>query len=123
MNERFDLNDYMIAWTPTSLRGGPSNTQGQMRVGPWPDQTRWSISFKSTSGCCFYKFRDMTPEDQALALLGLAFAIACDDVPVSMILAEFSKIRVWREMPVLLPDGRYDRAFIDANPDWNPHNP
>ena len=67
----------------------------------------------------------MRPRDKEIALLGLAFQIVADGVPVDDVLREFARIPEWKNMGVLLPSGWWERAFLqdaDRN-DWSPHNP
>ena len=44
------------------------NTGGDVRVGPWPDQTGWSDDYELTGGACYRHWHEMIPEAQALAL-------------------------------------------------------
>ena len=69
------------------------------------------------------RFGDMNREQQTQALLNLAAHLMFNGIPPTEVLREFSKIETWREMAVLLPSGRWDRAFLTDSPDWNPHNP
>lgn len=65
-------------------------------LGPWPDTSGWSDRYQGTSGCCFAYFK---------------------------VLSRDEKVRLWRDMGVLLPQGPQERAFISGRIDWNPHNP
>ena len=106
----------MIAWdvSPRTPR---------VVVVPWPDDTRRSDQYKLTTGYCNIFFRDLSESQQAQALLNLAAQLMFNGVPPHDILQEFAKIRIWREMGVILPSGDFPRAFIRDNIKFNPHNP
>ena len=112
--ETFPDDGYMIAW---------STNPGKVKVGPWPDHRRWSSEYQCTSGCCYSAFKRVSETDQAQALLNLAAGLMFQGISPDDILREFSQIRIWRDMSVLLPLGRMDRAFIAGRTDWSPHNP
>ena len=113
----FDNNNYMIVWTAAG--SGPAC----LEVGPWPDRTCWARSFTSSTGCCDAEFEQMSGTDQAQALLNLAAQLMFQGCEPTDVLNKFARISVWRDMSVLLPSGRCDRAFIAGNMNWNPHNP
>jgi hypothetical protein len=59
------IDNWMVAWNPADrplLRSAgveplshprSAGTQpGAVKVGPWPDVTRWSDAYDSTTGCC-----------------------------------------------------------------------
>ena len=113
---------WMVAWN--SCHGDNTRWPTGVAVGPWPDKTNWSQRYLSTSGCCYSTFKDLSRRDKEIALLGLAFQIAANGIPPRDVLREFARIPEWRDMGVLLPDGRYERAFL-PDPDridWSPHN-
>ena len=123
MMESYNANDYMVAWTPSEMAPVPECKLPAIRVGPWPDETRWSNTYDLTSGCCFADYHDWDEQKQAQALVNLAMTIAADGVPVADILSEFQKIRVWRHMGLLLPDGFHEHAFLLTDTvTFNPHN-
>ena len=115
--EIYEHDNYMIAWNydpPT------------VKVGPWPDLTGWSERYFSTSGCCYGSFLGASRNEQAQWLQGIALDLLFDGHSRSEVLREFSKIRVWREMGILLPPGYYERAHLlddQGNLRWSPHNP
>ena len=93
-------NDYMIAW----------DTKKSVKVGPWPDKPGgWSAGYSSTSGCCYAHYSNLPESEQATRLVYLAAQIMFEGVPPEDVLREFYQIRVWREMPDLLPSGMFDR--------------
>ena len=106
---------YMIAWDWAD----PPHVE----VGPWPDLTGWSDAYNLTTGHCNAAFQQMSESQQAQALLNLAASLMFEGVSPQDILQEFSKIDVWRDMSVLLPQGRLARAFMPEKVNWNPHNP
>ena len=106
---------FMVAW---NIEPVPC-----IEVGPWPDRTRWSDRYRSTSGCCNMPFLNSPPAERAQVLLNLAAGLMFDGIPPEDVLREFAKVSLWRDMSVMLPGGRYERAFIAGRDDWNPHNP
>lgn len=117
--ESYDADNYMVAWDAPF--GG--TTPRQVEVGEWPDQTGWSDAYELTTGFCDSFFHELSEEEQAQALLNLAADMMFDGLAAQDVLREFSKIRAWREMGVLLPAGHYSRAFLPGSGDWNPYNP
>ena len=103
----------MIAW---------DRDQGTVKVGPHPDTTGWSNEYSRTVGCCFNEVQNMEDQELAKALLGEAIYMMSEGVPPIMVLTEFSKIRIWREMRITLTSGEY-WAFLDGrrDPQLNPH--
>lgn len=110
---------WMVAWNGRAQLGPV-----EVKVGPHPDVTGWSRgSHLATSGCCYFHFAELEPREQEIALLGLAFGIVAEGVPVEDVLREFARIPEWRDMGVLLPLGWCDHAFVSGRAGWNPHNP
>ena len=59
-----------------------------------------------------------------MRLLGLAFTLLNDGVPLQDLLQAFAPIPDWREMPAPALQGWFARAFLMDRPaEWNPHNP
>ena len=106
---------FMIAWS--------TRREQMVEVGPWPDYQRWSREYESTSGCCYSFFKNLSRAEQAQAMLNLAAELMFQGVPPENVLKEFAKVGLWRDMSVLLPLGRMDRAFIPGCVEWQPHNP
>ncbi len=113
----YDRDNYMVAWTV------PSGGLAAVEVGLWPDETGWSDAYELTTGFCDSFFHELSREQQAQALLNLAADMMFEGLAAQDVLREFSKIRTWREMGVLLPAGHYSRVFLSDSPNWNPHNP
>ncbi len=108
---------WMVAWNGRTQLGPV-----EVKVGPHPDITGWSSGgHLATSGCCYSLFAEMDPREKEVALLGLAFGIVAEGVPVEDVLREFARIPEWRDMGVLLPRGWCDRAFLPDRIDWNPY--
>ena len=108
---------YMIAWRTNFCEDGPP----MVKVGPWPDRTGWTDGLHATGH--FPAFQEMTPGQQAQALLNLAAQMMFHGVPPADILREFAKIAVWRDMGFIEPTGFVTRAFIPGRYDeWNPHD-
>ena len=110
--------DYIIAW---SIEPTP-----KVEVGP-RDWSMWDRDYQCTSGCAYAAFNAMDAEDQGRALVNHAASLMFQGVNPQDIEREFSKIKVWRTMSVLLPLGTVERATLE-NPitgvyEWNPHNP
>ena len=112
----FADDGYMIAWDLPP-------DEPRVKVGPWPDRTRWSDDYMATTGCSDDSFTDMTATNQAQALLNLAAQLMFHGSAPDDVLREFAQIRVWREMGVLLPGGYCKRAFLRGRVNFNPHNP
>lgn len=111
-----EYDRFMIAYD--LLPGTP-----RVVVVPWPDDTGRSDPYKLTTGSCDLFFRELDESEQAQAVLNLAAYMMFKGVAPQDILKEFAKIRVWRDMEVLLPSGRASRAFITGDIRFNPHNP
>ena len=115
---------FMVAW---SIRYNPV-AQGvapgpALSVGPHPDVTGWSSHYMYTTGCCDAHFMDLSRDEQAQALLNLAAALMFEGIPPADVLWEFAKVSLWRDMSVMLPQARAERAFLSDDISWNPHNP
>lgn len=91
-----------------------------VRVGPWPDSQGWSARYVCTSGCCDAAYRDMSEAEKGQALQGLALDLVMQGAKPSEVEREFSKIRLWHEAGVLLPQGWVPKATLDNR--WSPHN-
>ena len=119
-NRSFSNDNYQIAWRSSDI-GIPD-----VKVGPHPDRIKDSWldrgGWPLTSGCCYSLFMDMDEQEQANALLALAFQIVCDGVSPDKVLQEFAKIPVWRNMQMTLPSGVYERAFAPGHWELSPHN-
>ena len=87
----YDSEDWMIAWTGSDLK-----------VGLWPEEHGWSEAYDNTTGYCFYDLHGQDDEDIAQRLVGQALFLVSTGVPIEIVLKEFSKIRVWREMKIKL---------------------
>ena len=83
----YDGRDWMIGWMLST---------GEMVVGPYPDRTRWSIHYDSTTGCCFAAVHSMTDEDIAECLMGEGLHMISDGVPQETVFREFARVRIWR---------------------------
>ena len=107
--------EWMIGW---------NISKREMVVGPWPDRTRWSSSYESTTGCCFADIDGMTEEEIAECLRGEALHMISRGVPQETVFQEFSKIRIWRDMRLKTTGGDYF-AFYDRHgyQEMNPYNP
>ncbi len=103
----------MIAW---------DRDQRMVKVGPHPNVTGWSNEYSRIVGCCFNKFQDMEDSELAQALIREAIYMMSEGVPPMMVLTEFSKIRIWREMRITLTSGEY-WTFLDGrnDPQLNPY--
>ena len=112
----FEDDRFMIAWNVSPRT--PS-----VVVVPWPDDTGQSDDFSLTTGYCDVFFKGLSEDDKAQALLNLAANLMFKGVAPDLVLQEFAKIRIWQEMGVLLPNGRFTRAFLPGNVKFNPHNP
>lgn len=82
-------NESLIAWTPETSR---------IRVGPWPDRSRWSDAYAFTDGACCTQWREAAPEARALLVM-LAFhtAVVRDGVPVPAAHEAFLAIDEYRQ--------------------------
>lgn len=107
---------FMIAWD------FPSPT-AHVEVGPWPDTLGWSKNYPLTTGHCDSFFGGLSEKDQAQALLNLAAQLMFAGIDPGDVLEEFAKIRIWREMRVLLPAGDFQRAFLPGKVKFNPYHP
>ena len=115
--EIYESNNYMIAW---------NYDPPDVKVGPWPDLAGWSSRYFGSSGCCDAGFLGASRNEQVQRLQGMALDLLFDGISPENVLREFSKIRVWREMGILLPPGYYERAHLiddQGNLRWSPHNP
>ena len=107
---------FMIAWDFPSPKA-------RIEVGPWPDTVGWSNDYRLTTGHCNRFFRDLSERCQAQALLNLAAELIFEGMNPGDVLEEFAKIRIWREMGVMLPAGYFQCAFLPGKVKFNPHNP
>ena len=85
--------NWMIAWNT-------SDSVPRMEVGPWPDRTGWSNAYDMTTGCCYSLVQDLDDAEQARLLVNEAVNLMFNGIPSQIVLEEFSKIRVWKEMKV-----------------------
>ena len=106
---------FMIAWD------FPSPT-ARVEVGPWPDTFGWSKGYSLTAGHCHVFFQELSEKEQAQSLLNLAAQMMFGGIKPNVILEEFSKIEIWREMGVLLPARYAQRAFVSGQIKFNPHS-
>ena len=113
---RYLGKDWMVAW---NLDGDKS-----VKVGPWPDSDGWSQGYSMTAGCCYDHIGEMAEEEIARALVGTALQMLCAGIPAKMLLSEFSKIRIWREMRMDVLEGQY-KAFRETQSvtELDPHFP
>ena len=113
----YDGNDWMIAWNGRLIEGSSA-----IEVGPWPDSTGWSNTYAKTTGCCNTFVHDLDDAEQARLLVNQAVDLMFDGIPPEMVLTEFAKIRVWREMKVDLLAGYSYKAFLPGKgyESWNP---
>ena len=109
-------DDFMIAWDTAPPR---------VSVGVWPDNLGWSDEYALTTGCCDASFLEMDDLARAQSLLNLAADMVLGDgIEPKAIMREFAKIRVWRDMGIILPSGHYRRAFLQSDySKLSPHNP
>ena len=110
----FPDDGFMVAW---SIEPEPV-----IEVGSWPDGTGWSDRYQCTTGCCDAFFQSLARAERAQALVNLAAGLMFEGVRPLAVLGEFAKLALWRDMSVILPAGRLDRAFLPGWLDWNPHN-
>ncbi len=79
------------------------NTGGDVKVGPWPDQTGWSDDYELTGGACYRHWHEMTPEVQALSLfIEFHTMVVRDRVDPQKAHAAFLKIYEYRRL--IAPD-------------------
>ena len=111
----YNNRDWMIGW---------NISKKEMVVGPYPDNTNWSIPYGSTSGCCFTNVQNMTDEEIAECLRSEALQMISEGVPAGTVFEEFSKIRIWRDMRIKITAGDY-LAFRAENGyrEMKPYNP
>ena len=77
-------------------------------------------------GDCISPFREMSYEQRADSLLGLAlWLITGYGITWQEVFREFAKIPEWRDMRILLPEGpARAKAFVDGDYErFNPHHP
>ena len=119
--QSFSGDDFMVAWTSAATStGNPS--QDAVAVGPWPDRTRWSDEYVSTTGCCDAYFKGLTSERKTQCLVNLFVDLVLGHgLDPKAVHREFMKIDLWREMNIELPSGPYVAHLEDGN--WSPHNP
>jgi hypothetical protein len=93
----------MIAWTPDEPLFADDPTRGEVKVGPWPDKTRWSKPYFFTVGACFLERHNM-PIWQRVALMFTDFhqLVVSDGIDPTKAHAEFCKIAEYRA--VISPD-------------------
>ena len=111
----YNGRDWMIGWNIST---------GEMVVGPYPDITRWSTGYDSTTGCCFAFIDDMGDEEVAECLRGEALHMISRGVPAETVFREFAKIRIWRDMQMNTTGGTYFAFYEPVGYErMNPYNP
>ena len=111
-------NDYMIVY---NLKDDGVGSISSVKVGPWPDTTRWSENYTASTGCDNNSYRKLSEVEQAQVLLNLAADLMFQGADPSDVLREFGKIRIWCEMGINLPEGRFERALAsDDVTKWAP---
>lgn len=90
----YSLDEWMVAWTPSDLEGGPA-----ICVGPWPDRTGWSDRFEFTAGNCDLDRHGWERGRQLLAMmLDFHGAVVCDGIPPADAHREFLKIDAYGDL-------------------------
>ena len=119
---------WMILWDMSSPEQADP-TQSRLLVVKYPYGSSamskpWGLT--GSNGDCSMAFQEMDYEQRADSLLGMAlWLITGYGIAWQEVFREFSKIREWRDMWFLLPDGpARTKAFIDGDyTKLNPHNP
>lgn len=123
----FDLDRWMVAWTPADSPRGEWNKDdappGSIEVGPWPDKTRWSDRYASTSGCCFTEWRNLTHEQKLQDIVNGFFSLVlADGIDPRAVHREFWKIDAYRELELrFLGHGPY--VMFQGKGRCDPYNP
>jgi hypothetical protein len=69
----------MVAWTPSDGEPGEGETAGDIKVGQWPDYSRWSDSFAFTDGACETHWHEVEPAELAAQIFILFNTIVVRD--------------------------------------------
>ena len=94
----FGIDNWMVAWTPawmTEQADHPRWRGGQVRVGPWPDETGWSDAYACTAGCCniphwvALKFTEQKIDE---LIRGFFYLVLGQELDPQAVHREFSKI-------------------------------
>ncbi len=81
------FDEWMVAW----------NRGGDVRVGPWPDKTRWSQGLSFTDGCCMSSWHEISSEGKvALMFIHFHTIVVRDRVDPQRVHQEFLKIGEYR---------------------------
>jgi len=88
-----EILECMYGWT----------TNGDVKVGRWPDPKGWSDEYEFTGGACYRHWHKMSPEMQALQIfIEFNTMIVRDGVDPQKAHKEFLKIRPYRRL--IAPD-------------------
>lgn len=93
----YDIDHWMVGWNSPEKSGPRSQ---EVKVGPWPDKTRWSDDFEATAGCCNATWHDEleTQEEKIDELIrGFFYLVLSEGIDPDAVHQEFSKIRGYLE--------------------------
>lgn len=118
MNATYDIDHWMVAWTP-----GDQGDTKQVRVGPWPDYSRWSDAYDMTSGCCnLRRWPTLTHHEKIQEILnGFFYLVLSERLDPDALLIEFLKIREFKDAEASFLGGYPYILFQDGK--CSPYNP
>ena len=92
----YDIDQWMVGWTAPET-GEPRSQE--VRVGPWPDKTRWSDAYDSTAGCAFSDWHKIETDEEKIDELirGFFFLVLGERIDPDAVHREFSKIKGYLE--------------------------
>lgn len=121
----FDLDQWMVAWTPSwaQKRESLDAPPGSIEVGPWPDNSGWSDRYKSTQGCCFTEWHDLTHEQKLQDIVnGFFFLVLGQKLDTLDVHRELWKIEDYRKLKMrFLGNGPY--IVFQGKGRCDPYNP
>ena len=118
------VENILIAWTAKDSdynRNGEGCTAGQCLVMRHPDVHYVSMRYECFVHTPGGPWGDIPEVERTARLVGQAFHLVCEGIPVEDVLREFAKIPEWRHMSAPLLMGWWERAI--QNGKWSPYNP
>ena len=91
------LKEIMIAWTPVGFED--RTTCGGVKVGRWPDKTKWSDGYLMTCGACDFDRQKMSKHElEKMMFIDFHTLVVRDGINPKDAHKEFLKINEYRKL-------------------------
>ena len=90
----YGIDNWMVVWNSAPMTAQAGHPGGQVRVGPYPDETGRFAAYASSAGCCYPHWHELKTMEQKMDELirGFFYLVLGEGLDPQAVHRGFSKI-------------------------------